>query len=369
MNKQNIFFYEHIGHMQFSVLTLETFKALNSATNGEINTFVDFNQVKELIMKTGFTEKQSVSELDRFCYGFECIDKFDSNGNHKLAFTEIGQSFLKSLINESENQSAMIAFLMRPAKRKLNWNITIQESTFFNTEIYELIAEYKFRQGGARDFIRTLALSDFLDFLERAIEKLSYLPKNMEISLDSCIEKVKKHGKYWASVSGKYSWFVYSQKFCLPFDTFEWSCYDELLRKLIRPTEWGGGGNDVSYKEILRILKDETIFHKFRNNGIIRPIWTDLKIENALFRLTAPGYLMWERKKKGFIYEFQIKRIDSEICELALCDAFDFPTIDKSRLTNKSSSDFINWSVNLHQEEIRQTICSLLMNEKNLFSR
>lgn len=367
MSEQNTYFYEHIGHMQFSVLTLETFKAISTLTQEKVGVFVEFNEIKELIIKAGFTEKQAISELDRFCYGFECTDKFDSKGNYKLALTKIGQSFLKSLVNESENQSSMIAFLMRPAKRKFNWNITIQESTFFNEEIYELIKLYKFRQGGARDFIRTISLNEFLEFLEKAISSLSQISNPNIASLDTCIEKVKKHGKYWASVNSKYSWFVYSQKFSLPFNAFDWCCYDTLISVLIRPTEWGGGGKDITYTEIIKLLKNENTFYKFRENGIIRPIWKDSKIENASFRITSPGYLMWERKKKGFIYEFQIKKLNSEIYELALCDAFDFPQKNKLRLINGSSSEFINWSTSLTKNKISQAINSLLITENSLF--
>lgn len=309
--------------MQFSTLTLHTYLALIEYTKGKVGFFVPWNLVQSKIENFGFSKRLSYGELDRFCYGFECIDRYIGN-QHEIAITQIGKSFLHYLLKEAPLQSSQIAFLARSAKRHDFWNLTIQESTFFNPEIYNLIAEYKFRNGGARDFIKSVNSDMLLEFLNRSLIKLSAIKNEQSYSLRDCIAQVEKSGKYWASVGGKYSWYVYPQKFVLDFDDEDWICYDEVIKNLIRPPEWGGG-IDFLYSDFLKLVKNEKRFVKFRNTGIIRPIWNLGDIKKSVLRITSPGYLMWERRKKGFIFEYLIHRTGQDNFFFQLCNASDFP--------------------------------------------
>lgn len=318
----NKFYYEHIGHMQFSTLTLKSLEIINNLVLGKTGKFVSWEQAQTMIEQSGFSIKQAAGELDRFCYGFECLDRYNVNGIKEIMLTNIGRSFIDNLLIESPYQSNQFAFLMRPARKKRSWNVIIQESTFFNPEIYKIIKQFNFRKGPARDFLKCINIDDFIDFLNLIFTSLSPTEQKQPTSLAECIKKVETHGKYWASVGGKYSWFVFSQRFDLPFSIDDWICYKNLINELIRPTEWGGG-KDVSYGRTLELLNGKENFSKFRSNGIIRPMWRTKDITDALFRLTAPGYLMWERKTKGFIFEFCIRRFLNNEFELSLCEASD----------------------------------------------
>lgn len=324
--------------MQFSVLTLKTFDALQSLTNGKEGIFVLWEKVRKEIKKYGFSQRQAEGELDRFCYGFECMDRYN-NGIHEIAITHVGIGFLEHLLDESPYQTNQIAFLIRKAKRKKYWNATIQESTFFNPEVYRLISEFKFRPGGARDFIRSICIEELVQFLSLASDKLTPSPEKLKESLQDIITKVETLGKYWASVGSRYSWFVFTQKFELPFSAKDWELYDSLMSVMIRPPEWGGG-KDVLYKELVELLEGKKRLLRFRKEGIIRPIWTSQDLEKSKFRLTSPGYLMWERKKKGFLFEFRMRRLSENNFELALCDATDLPQgflFDSSVFTRSNS--------------------------------
>ena len=309
--------------MQFSVLTLRTLGALEFLTEGKEGVFVPWQTAVKEIEKFGFSAKQVNGELDRFCYGFECIDR--CKNNHEIALTHIGTSFLKHLLEESPYQSSQLAFLSRKARRKNYWNVTVQESTFFNPEIYQLISEFNFRSGGTRDFIKSIPVDDLIRFLKLASNNLSIVPSQPGGKfLKDVIEQVKKHGKYWASVGGRYSWFVFAQKFELPFSFKDWHLYDKLMTIMIRPPEWGGGIK-LSYQELSKLLEKEKRLYLFRDLGIIRSIWTLRNLKENKFCLTAPGYLMWERKKKGFLFEFRLRKLSENEYELALCNATDFP--------------------------------------------
>lgn len=333
---ENMYFYEHIGHMQFSTLTLHTYLALTEYTKGEIGFFVPWENVQSRIENFGFSKRLSYGELDRFCYGFECIDRY-KDGKREIAITEIGALFLRHLLHEAPLQSGQIAFLARPAKRHDFWNVTVQETTFFNPEIYKLITEYKFRNGGARDFIKSIDTGTLLEFLGKALPALSAIKSAQNYSLGDCIAQVEQNGKYWASVGGKYSWYVYPQKFVLDFDAEDWICYDEVIKNLIRPPEWGGG-KDFLYSDFLRLVRNEKRFVKFRNSGIIRPIWNSGDIKKSVLRITSPGYLMWERKRKGFVFECLIHRTAQDNFSFHLCDALDFPR-EKAKADNLQKTD------------------------------
>lgn len=323
-NKNKIFFYEHFGHMQISVLTLKTFEVLRELTCNKTNVFVPWELVREKIKECGFSERQSEGELERFCYGFECIDSFKNN-RRKIALTETGENFLNEIIKETPHQKNQIAFLIRSARRKEMLNVIIQESTFFDPKIYKIISDFKFRQGGARDFLRCFSTNELVELLNLIFNTLSPVAEqSTEFSLQDCINKIEKCGKYWASVGGKYSWVVFPQKFELSFSPEEWMSYDILIKNLLRPPEWNGG-KYLAYGKCAELLGKKERVVQFRNQGVIRPIWKNENIENASFCLTAPGYLMWERRKKGFIFEFCVKRISEELYKIILCDASDFP--------------------------------------------
>jgi len=320
------FFYEHMGHMQFSTLTLQALLSIQTIVGNRINTYAMWEEVKKDIIEHGFTPKQAESELDRFCYGFECQDRY-KNGIHEIALTHLGMDFIKSLVSESPYQKSEIAFLLRPARRKFHWNIIIQETTFFNQVIYQYIQDFGFRKGPARDFLKCLHVEDLAQFLNRSLIALTEAPEdaaNNIASLANCLKQVNEFGKYWSSVGGKYSWYVFPQRFELPLDSNEMKAYSELAKSLIRPPEWGGGkilGLDL----VQNILPSREALEKFRALGIIRPKWSET---NSMigYQMTAPGYLMWERWQKGFIYEFRIRKLTSNEYQLSLCDAHDFPT-------------------------------------------
>lgn len=198
--------------MQFSTLTLRVLEVLDILAQGKVGAFVPYKDALELILKSGFSPKQAEGELDRFCYGFECLDRFDTQGKRELALTEIGRMFIDNLLRAQPYQSSEIACLMRPARRFDHWNTTVQESTFFNPNTYEVIKASKFRPGPARDFLRCLKTAEVYAFLESALGTLDIAPSATGIpTLEQSRMLVQSKGKYWASVGGKYSWFVYPQ--------------------------------------------------------------------------------------------------------------------------------------------------------------
>lgn len=319
------FFYEHIGHMQFSVLTLKTFQALQEISENTTDIYVDWENARNFIEKSGFSKRQADGELERFCYGYECFDRFNASGKREIALTKVGMSFLQNLVDESPYQPCQIAFLIRPAKRKAHFfNVTIQETTFFPSAVYQIIKDFNFRAGGAREFLKCLGKNDLLRFLNLTCPLLLPSPSIDKLSLEKTIQMVESFGKYWATVGSRYSWFVFPQIFDLPFNSLDWSLYALLVSKLVRPPEWGGGFA-VSFIELVELLRGEERLNTFRCNGIIRPIWNSAKLDEADFCLTSPGYLMWERKGKGYLYEFRIRRLDKNLFEVALCNATDFP--------------------------------------------
>lgn len=135
------------------------------------------------------------------------------------------------------------------------------------------------------------------------------------------------------AVGSQYSWFTFAQEFSLPFSTEDWIYYNNLISALVRPPEWGGG-KDTTYSQILKTLQSEQRFKKYLGAGIIRAMWNTHPYLDPQFRLTSPGYLMWERKKKGFLFEFRVRKTPEGNFTLALCDASDFPV----KLSNSITS-------------------------------
>ena len=64
-------------------------------------------------------------------------------------------------------------------------------------------------------------------------------------------------------------------------------------------------------------MDDETTLKQFIDNLIIR------KLDNGNYRMTCPGYLMFERINKGYIFEFQIQKMDENKFSILACNASD----------------------------------------------
>lgn len=362
-----MFYYEHIGHMQFSTLTLRALEVLDTLAQGKVGAFVPCKDALDLILKSGFSARQAEGELDRFCYGFECLDKFDAHGKRELALTEIGRAFIDNLLRSQPYQSAEIACLLRPAHRLDHWNITVQESTFFNPTTYDAIQASKFRRGPARDYLRCLKTGEFYAFLGSALETLDIAPSNAgNPTLELCRTLVQSEGKYWASVGGEYSWFVFPQKFTTPFSSEDWSYYDNLVKILVRPPEWGGG-QELSFKALSDLLGGQARLFAFREAGVVRPRWVSPTLESSQFRLTSPGYLMWERRTKGFIFELSVRRLGSDAFCLTLCDAADRPHGWFERVLSASRSGVIpSFSFMGEKREVMRCLEDLLQSETSL---
>lgn len=320
MNDTNWFTYEHLGHMQFSELTLRTFQALGDLTGHVPGVLVPWDAVRQRIMSANFSKTLAESEMERFCYGAECADYFDGTTRY-IALTIIGLSFLGSLINESPYQSSQLAVLLRRARHRGNsWNVTVQESTFFNQPLYQLIQSFGFRPGGARDFIRCMPTEELQRFLSEACGVLSPAPATPQCSLESTLDMVRTYGKYWSGSGSKYSWFVFPQIFT--FDANDWEFYERLVQLMHIPPEWGGKGCHLPYEDTLGLLGSEQRLNLFCENGIIRPVWQGK--HPPAYCLTSPGFLMWERKKLGFLFELRIRKRADSSYEVGLCNASDF---------------------------------------------
>ena len=357
----NTFYYEHIGHMQFSTLTLNALIAQQKFTNGKVGKNVLWNEVREEIMQHNFSYKQANGELERFCYGYESVEIFD-NKQHMLAMTHLGNSFIQQLTNDAKVQDCQLAILIRPSRKRNHWNITVQESTFWPSSIYNNIHKYKFRKGPARDFLKCLKENELFSFIENTIDCLNEShdrPNNC--SLLECLELVEKYGKYWSSVGGKYSWFVFSQNYKLPSEVDDWDYYNALVELLVRPPEWGNG-NTLKLNELIELIGHDRC-KRFLDFGIIRHI-LDNYGNPIYYQLTAPGYLMWERKSKGPIYEILIRRLNNKLYQVSYCDASD---IKPQNSIYTKESKIPSFSVTVERDLVANNIEKLLQNNTPLF--
>ena len=363
VNNNSMFYYEHIGHMQFSVLTLTCYRAILELNRSSNNRFVLFEEAVQGVIKSGFSRKQVEGELDRFCYGFECQDRYDDCGR-LIAFTETGLSFLKEMLRSVHVQRSQMALLIRAAKKQNHFNVILQETTFFPEEIYAVIKRHNLRSGGCRDFKRCLSANELHMFCLDFLNALESQTITRNTTLDECIRLVENEGRFWASVGGKYSWFVFPQRFEVSFSNEDWVMYDEIVDRLVRPPEWGGG-KDVSYDEMLSLLgNDEKKFELFHKHGVIRPLWISPEICEAKFRLTAFGYLIWERKKKGPINEFWAIKRGEDNYELSLCVASDFESEGSGMSEEKSLPSLMMSGT---REEIAQSIIGVISKQGYLF--
>ena len=314
MNKINIFAYEHIGHMQISVLTLELYNAIFEKNKNNYFNAIEINDVRNTLINKGFPPHIVDSEIERFFYGFECI-KFLKNKQFYMSLTPIGINYINEIKKNISNQSSQFAFIIKNSRRKNSINVIIQETTFFDRNIYRLIKEYKFRSGGARDFLRCIPIDEFIEFISKVIKYLNIAKtNNVNTSINECINIINSNGKYWSGVASKYSWIIFKQKYQLNFSKEIWRQYDFLMEYMKRPIEWGGNAKDIS-KESL--LENEVDIMTFLKNGILRKLYSNSN--DNYYRLTAPGFLMYERKQNGFLLEIMITKyldyFNIDICE------------------------------------------------------
>lgn len=321
------FFYEHIGHMQFSELTVSVYTSIERI--GGENSFVEYEQLVCEVVKCGFSEKLARSEIDRFCYGFECQEKI-LNGIRVINLTNIGKMFRENLFESLSWQGCHMAIIVKKSKRTNCRNIVLQESTFFSEELYNLVSKYKLRKGPARDFLKCMSITEINEFLEEWLALLSVSESCFKNNWEQVRKMIRTNGKSWKSIGCKYSWFVYPQKYQLDFSLDDFKKYQLIVKNLIRPPEWGGG-KYMSKDELVKIIGLD-FFEKSLENGIIRQVWTVSKRFKGNFTthaMTAVGYLMWERYEKGFLHEYLYVKTGEEKFKLSFCRAYD--------LTNKSS--------------------------------
>ena len=317
------FFYEHLGHMQISVLTLDLYKALFelNPTSKETPTRVD--DIRNKLRLQGYHEKAILSEIERFFYGYECLEEF-IDGIQYMSLTPVGSSYINEIIHSIKSQRNQLAIIIRNSRRKDYVNVIIQESTFFNSNMYYLLEKYKFHTGGARDFLKCIKISELMDFLTEAIDNLNEdgntYKDGESPQIEECISIIEKDGKFWSGVGSKYSWIFFKQKYELDLTEKEWKDYAIIMQHMKHPVEWGGNAKDASLVDLKNIGKEFRI-EPFLNYGILRKLYSG-KPELS-YRLTAPGFLMWERKNRGFLLEILITRQSATSYSVDFCHASD----------------------------------------------
>jgi hypothetical protein len=195
---------------------------------------------------------------------------------------------------------------------------------FFTPGVYQVLQAFQFRAGGAREFFRCLRRDDLIHFVDQATAQLAPTPAECRGSVQESLALIQQRGKYWASVGGRYAWFVFPQRFSLCFTLDEWRLYDQLITRLTRPPEWGGG-LAASFNELTTLLQSADRLHAFRQAGIIQPLWESTHFTDVGFCLAARGYLIWERKTRDFLLEVRLRRLEPHRFELAVCQAANLP--------------------------------------------
>lgn len=342
------FHYEHIGHMQFSGLTLNILDSVYMSDSANAGQAIKVQYLKERLLAEGYSEKLVSSEIDRMLYGFECAP---GNSEGEVVLTSLGRSYVQSLLEQRDYQSSQVAILFRKAKKKDSFNVVIQDNGFYDTNFYETLNRYSFRNGPARDFLRCLSTTDFLSFIGEVVDVLSIAgPASIPSGLKDCLADVATRGKYWPAIKDKYLWYVFPQRYSLEFSNGFEEAYAALVAKLIRPPEWGGG-KTLTRDELNQLLLPwlQCDLEKFVRTGIIRE-------SSGRFQLTAPGYLMFERYSKGFIGEVLIRRVSEDDFLVMLCDAFD-TVFDVAELEfAPSNSEYISHEVLVHKSAVIDTI-------------
>lgn len=314
----NEFWYEHIGHMQISVLTLELYSAIFELTKEKINSPIRVLDVLELMERKGFSRKIILGEIDRFFYGFECIETY-VNHTRYLCVTQLGIDYMHEIMDEILKQDSGIAFIVRDSRKKANVNVIIQESTFFNEKIYQLLKKYKFRDGGARDFLKCLSIKELIEFIGEIMCSLREENIKGKATLKECIDLVNYSGKYWSGCASNYSWIYFKQKYNLKFSELEWTQYSKILDYAKRPVEWGGNAKDISDN----FIEENNIkINAFLDSGVLRKLFDNGQFINK-YRLTAPGYLMYERAGRGFLFECILRKNENGKYSIYVCEASD----------------------------------------------
>lgn len=319
----NDFFYEHLGHMQISVLTLDLYKMLFELNLKTQKTSIRVDDIRNKLRIQGYHEKAISSEIERFFYGYECLETYIDSIRY-MSVTPLGYSYISEIKHSIKSQRNQLAIIIRNSRRKDYVNVIVQESTFFDSNMYYLLKKYKFRSGGARDFLKCIKISELIDFLTEAISNLNedrnaYKDKNLP-QIEECISIIDKNGKYWKGVDSRYSWIVFKQKYELKLTEKEWKDYAVIMQYMKHPVEWGGNAKDASPEDLNNIDKD-FIIEPFLNHGILRRLYSEGS--ELKYRLTAPGFLMWERKNRGFLLEILITRQSASTYAVDFCHASD----------------------------------------------
>lgn len=307
-----------MGHMQISVLTLELYTAIFELTKDKINSLVKVQDIIELMERKKFPRKVILSEIERFFYGFECIESFIDNTRY-LCLTQLGIDYMNEIMKEILKQDSEIAFIVRDSRKKGNVNVIVQESTFFDNKIYQLLQKYRLRDGGTRDFLKCLPINELKEFIGEVMYSLNKEKAGDNATLEECIDLVTRSGKYWSSVASRYAWIFFRQKYEINFTKSEWEQYGEILNYAKRPVEWGGDSKDVP-EDFMR--ENNIEINNFLNLGIIRKLFDKGQFLNK-YRLTAPGYLMHERKERGFLLECILRKNADGQFSIYICEASD----------------------------------------------
>lgn len=315
----NLFFYEHIGHMQISVLTLELYDAILRISNNCPEKKIVVDDIIKIMISKGFPLKVIHSEIDRFFYGYECIESYEQ-GIRYLEMTQLGYDYINEIKKAILQQKSEFAFIIRTARKKGYVNTIIQESTFFEPYIYEIIKNYHFREGGARDFLKCISIGDFQNVIEDVVPCLQETKSVQEATIEECIDIIQRNGKYWSGVYSKYSWIFFKQKYVLNFGRDEWEDYKKIIAYAKRPVEWGGDSKDIPQQ----FMEENQIKpYAFLKAGIIRKLYYTNGVFAGLYRLTAPGFLIFERKERGFLLECVLRKETGDNFVLNICDASD----------------------------------------------
>lgn len=317
------FFYEHLGHMQISVLTLDLYKILFELSSAAKEVPIRVDDISNKLRLRGYHEKAILSEIERFFYGYECFEEY-IEGIRYMSITPLGSYYINEIKHSIKSQRNQLAIIIRNSRRKDYVNVIVQESTFFDSNLYYLLEKYKFRTGGARDFLKCIKISELIDFLTEAIDNLNedgntYKDGKLP-QIEECISIIEKNGKYWNGVGSKYSWLFFKQKYELDFMEKEWKDYATIMQYMKHPVEWGGNAKDASLEDLRNIDRD-FIIEPFLNYGILRRLYSEK--QELKYRLTAPGFLMWERKNRGFLLEILITRQSATTYSVDFCHASD----------------------------------------------
>ena len=358
------FHYQHIGHMQFSILTMKCLECLYGRTNstGEPVRFDDYTN---FLLERGFRHRQSVIEIQRLCYGYLAVES-DHEYGHVYRGTTLGVQYMKSLMRYGNKQRSLIGVLFKKSKRKGCYNVTLQETSLWGKGMYSCIEKHGFRRGPARDFLKCLDINSISGFINDACECLSIDEPIDSSSIRDITDIISKDGKYWSSVGSKYAWFAFPQYYQLSYSRANWDRYRELIDYMIRPPEWGES-NTMTRDGIIGAIGGDAL-SAFLRDGIVRRNWIN-NSHSEIYQLTAPGYLMWERKNSGPIHEIMIYRRGMNDYAIYACNSSDIKYPNDLFLMRDELPTFFRASSKKGTVEIvNKMLCSDPANESRLFN-